>query len=217
MTAMAAVLAPKSSQAWLRCRRRLPENGATTTISPSGKPARFALSVIVHGSQIEAATQWPPMHQLSKRQLGAIPAGAKTEDSASYERQVNGDRFGNYKIERRRPRRAAARRGRSAVAENLHCSGPVTGRKRHGPNPCDRRLCRFTPSFEQLFAQVRSTDQTIAGDAVEAETRKLLTSRGYRRATTRILYYCERVTEASGRRVAGRQPRLFDHDGNELR
>jgi hypothetical protein len=79
---------------------------------------------------------------------------------------------------RRHPRRAAARRGRSAVAENLHCSGPVTGRRRHGPNPCDRGLCRFTPSFEQLFAHVRSTDPTIAGYAATAETRKLLTLHG---------------------------------------
>jgi hypothetical protein len=142
-----------------------------------------------------------------RRRLTARPARKLTEDSPPYEPQVSRDSVEKYSDRapratrntqggagqceralsvRQHPRRAAARRGRSAVAEYLHCSGPVTGRKRHGPNPCDRPLCRFTPSFEQLVTHVRSTRQTIEGDAREAETRKLLTSRRSRRCANRI-------------------------------
>jgi hypothetical protein len=88
-----------------------------------------------------------------------------------------------------------------------------------GPNPCDRGLCRFTPSFEQLFAHVRSTSRTIAGDAVNAETRKLLTRAGFlgpaRKRQSLLLREC--AGDGGRSVVPTRQQWLFDRNGHQRR
>ena len=122
----------------------------------------------------------------------------------------------------RRASRARSRRATSICktapatrggAPRVQCSGRISpllrtsdGEKRHRPNPCDRPLCRFTPSFEQLVAHVQSTDRTIEGDVLEAETRKLLTSRQFRRcARRRARRPCTRFAELRQARRCGRR------------